>query len=398
MKHTAILLLILYTLFSNAQERNIYVFEKLSVIDTIRNPLEINRLKSEANIIDSNLFLIENYQKDNLYLSILVFRKDKNWIVYETPFEMYKAFVGFKGYSNERNYAFFEIEYFGYGTNYNTEISELYIIDLVNDSYTAFQSKSYYHSFDHKEDGKPIFIDYSMNTSQIIINNKMITVIESNIYFGGEKENNCSQYGAYDTKSGIYEIQDQKLIKTHYYDTNTKQMKPLIYAGNVAIGMALRDFIGSNNWSIEEVSCLNYGYDVCYSEETGEENGMEIWLIGQYGKKEELLYFLIVPDRYSDVKRIEYLTVISPEIEVHGLYTDMTVEDVFSKHPDAKSYIDLISDWEYIYIENLNLKVIFKTDKHNRIAQYKLNEKDGSAIMTKISDKTRKVDFIEILK
>ena len=42
----------------------------------------------------------------------------------------------------------------------------------------------------------------------------------------------------------------------------------------------------------------------------------------------------------------------------------------FSKYPNVKLNIDLISDWEFVYLKNEKIKFVFKTDKANRIGIY----------------------------
>ena len=221
---------------------------------------------------------------------------------------------------------------------------------------------------------------------------KKLIVLESDFSINETGDNNRDEtdvkFGFSDAASGIYEIQEQKLIKTHYYDIYAKKMKPIIYAGNLGVGMVVRDIYDIYNYGtieLRETPQWVYGYD-------SEELGYELWV------SEKLLYFLIIPDFYSDIRRIEYLTVISPDIFIKGLHTGMTVEDILQQYPKAVLNIDDLNDWEYIYIPELKIILEFQSEKHNRIAQYKLNEKDGSLNAIKILDKTRKVDFITVSK
>lgn len=384
-------IIILFLCLKTLQAQYIYEFEKLDVT-VIKDFREIEKLKQEADFFDSNLFFIKNYQKDNFIFSILVYRKDNDWVIYETPFGGDSMFPHFVGYSENGRYAFFQVKSHHSTRGADTNSSNFYIIDLINNTFTYFETDYYQHLWWYSEEDDTSFESYYSTKSQIIIEGNKLIVLESDFSIWEEereKDELDEKFGWYDSQNGIYEIQEQKLLKTHYYDNDTKRMKPIIYVGDIALGMVLRDVAGIYNYGIElkEVSQFTYGYD-------SEETGYELWI------SNKPLYFLIVPNRYSEIRRIEYLTILSPEISVHGLNTDMTVKNVLKKYPDAKLNIDLINDWEYIYIKNLNLRLEFKTNKDNRIAQYKLNEKDksGDFVATKLLNENQKIDFITIVK
>lgn len=71
----------------------------------------------------------------------------------------------------------------------------------------------------------------------------------------------------------------------------------------------------------------------------------------------------------------------------------MTVEQVLKKHPGNKLRRDLISDWEYLYLKEENVRIVFRTDETNRIGVYDLDPESES---TSIKRPKAKVDFIEL--
>lgn len=378
-----------------AQDRYIFEFEKLPSVTNIKDFREITKLKQEASeIFDANFFYTTNYQIDNIISSAIVYRKGNDWTIYETPFGGDRMFPHFVGYSENKQYAFFQVESISHiARGSETSSTGFYIIDLVNGSFVYFEKEYYQHHWWFSEENISHHSIYSTK-SQIIVENKKLIVLESEFavwYEGSEKNELDEKFGKYDSQSGIYEIQEQKLVKTHYYDRTTKRMNPIIYAGKIGLGMVLRDVTDIYNTSygieLKKVPQFVYGYD-------SEKNGFELWV------SDKPLYFIIAPDPFSEIRRIEHLTVLSPEISVHGLHTDMTIKNVLDKYPNAELKIDLVNDWEYIYLRNLNLRLEFKTNKDNRIAQYKLNEKNENEdfIATKILNENRKIDFITIVK
>ncbi len=389
---TFIVLICLTTVL--AQDRYINEFEKLPSVTSIKDLGDISKWKLDATeIFDANLFYTTNYLSDNVRTSALFYRRGKDWTIYETPFGGDRMFPDFLGYSEDGQYAFFQIESVSHiARGIETDYSYFCIIDLFYGTFTDLETYYYQHHWSNSEDENTTSNSFFMSKSQIIIEGRKLTVLESDFSVGEDyldKNELDIKFGLYDSQSGIFEIQDQKLIKTHYYDSAVKQMKPIVYGGKLAVGMVLRDIPDIYNTSygleLKEVPRFAYGFD-------SEEIGYELWVSGNP------LYFLIAPNRHSEIRRIEHLVLISPELTVHGLHPGMTVEAILKEHPNANLNIDLISDWEYIYLKEFDIRLIFKTDSSKRIAEYTLNEKTGDFIPTKILNKTRKVDFIKILK
>lgn len=165
-------------------------------------------------------------------------------------------------------------------------------------------------------------------------------------------------------------------------------MRPIQFAGGVAKGMVVRDIIDVYSpydaaLELKQVPRFTYGDD-------SDEMGYEVWF------EEKLRYFLIVPDLYADVKRITGLVVVSPEIEVDGLHTGMEIGEILKRYPNAKLNIDLINDWEYLYIKEPGLRLTFKTGETNRIAEYTYNKNTQDHEMVTIKDKKRKLDLITV--
>jgi len=389
-------IVLFFSLFAQAQNRYVYEFEKMHVVS--KTDAEVEKLREdEATLVkDANLFYTDNCLTNGIISSAIGYRKGKHWTVYETPFGGNgRANVGFTGYSDNREYAFFEMRYAAGSNSHEVESTEFYIIDLVNGSCTGFSKDQQLHTWEYPVGDTDDIIteDFSSVNTQIIVNGNMFTVMEVTFSTSAEEkteyeEEAYRQYGNYDANSGIYQIQGQKLVKTFYYDADSLRMMPVLYAGTMAAGMVLRDIPDvygqySNNVELKEVPRYTYGDD-------SDELGYELWF------EEKLQYFLTVADKKDGVKRITGLTVISPEIEVGGLHTGLGIGEILKRYPNAKLNIDLINDWEYLYIKELSLRLEFKTSETNRIAQYTYNKRIGSYEAVKIKDEKRKLDFISV--
>jgi len=381
---------------SQAQNGYVYKFDKMPVI--IKTFAEIEKLQAEAEVYDANLFYTTNCPVGNTATSAIAYRKGKEWKVYETPFGgTFRTSAGFSGYSDDRNYAYFEVNYTAGGNDFEVDNIDFYIIDLVNGSCTGFEKDEYRHNWEYlQQDNSEELVknSYYSVKSNIIIEGNKFTIMksvfsEADLDTATYTDGLNYQYGKYGSQSGIYEIEDRKLVKTHYYNDATMRMQPIVYAGKLASGMVLRDVIDVYNPDeglvvLKEVPRFTYGDD-------SDEMGYEVWW------EDKLQYFLIVPNPDTDVKRIAGLTVISPEIEVHGLHTGMPVGEILKKFPNAKLHIDLINEWEYLYINEYNVRLTFKTDEENRIAKYKYSKKTGEDEAVKVIDKDRKLDYISVI-
>lgn len=372
-----------------AQDRYLYEFEKLPNVSLVKDYREIEKFKQEAtNIFDACLFYTTHYLVNNVISSAIFYRKGDDWIVYETPFGGDRMFLHFVGYSDDKQYAFFQVESISHiARGSETNSSEFYIIDLENATFTNFETNYYQHHWWYSDEDNTSFDSFYSIKSQIIIDGNKLVVLESDFHIGEEdnkKDEFYEDFGLHDSQSGIYEIQDQKIVKTHYYDSKTKRMKPIIYAGEIAIGMVLRDIMEIYNPSygieLKEVPQFTYGYD-------SEEIGYELWV------SDKPLYFMIISKHNSEIKRIKQLTVLSPEISVQGFNTGMSLENILNKYPKAKLNIDLINDWEFIFIKELNVKFVFKTNNSNRIGFYPTDFEDGTR---KIKRPNVTIDFIQI--
>src|SRR5690606_39863417 len=67
--------------------------------------------------------------------------------------------------------------------------------------------------------------------------------------------------------------------------------------------------------------------------------------------------------------------------------------DVCSSDLNSKLHIDLISHWEYIYLRDKNLRLIFKTDNSNRIGIYGNDFEEGSS---KLKKENKTIDLIQV--
>ena len=110
--------------------------------------------------------------------------------------------------------------------------------------------------------------------------------------------------------------------------------------------------------------------------------GFEIW------NKGDLLAFAITDK--DDKDRILNLIILSSKINFNNINTSLKLEEVLKLYPKSTLEEDSLSEWEYVYIHELKIKVVFQTDETNQIGRY---DQDGKLIQLK--RKNVKIDFIE---
>lgn len=388
-KNFVILLAFLYSICGKAQQGYVYNFEKLAVLDTISDLHEIAKWKQEATAFDAALFYTTEYKKDDVLMSALFCQTGAQWIVYETPFGGPMG-VRFMTLSDDGMYAFFEVTYSGSSRSGGTDTTETYILDLANGSYTALTTGTYSYHIEYGDDPEEFGdVSYFELNTQIIVDGSTLTMLESVFDHDTDGSNENTDFGSYDSQSGMYGLSGEQLTKTHYYDANDKRMKPFVYAGGLAIGMDLRTAREVLSQYGEEVELKSvpqwlYGYD-------SEEQGYEVRVSC------EPHYFVVVEEHPEGVRRIMELTLISPKVVVHGVHTGMTAGEVLQKYPDAQVNIDRSNDREYIYLQAQQLRLMFTTDDGKQTAQSE-DAKAEYLRPVQVMDKDRKVDYIIVVK
>lgn len=152
---------------------------------------------------------------------------------------------------------------------------------------------------------------------------------------------------------------------------------PCSQDGMVCIGMDLETLKSKYpNAAFNSVAMYSYGYD-------SDETGIEIILNGD-------VYFFV---NVNIKNKITGISFVSPTFEFNGISTETTIGDIFNKYPESILYIDLISDWEYIYIKEEAILLNFQTNESNRIGIYGDDIEDGTK---NIKRKNAKINLISL--
>jgi hypothetical protein len=181
--------------------------------------------------------------------------------------------------------------------------------------------------------------------------------------------------GMYCIESSEYKIEASRLIKTKYYSELAQRLFPVVCIDNICTGMAVnamkKEFPKA---TFEKAPLFKYGYD-------SQDLGIEVCIDGK------VLFFVAVPNEI-----ITGISIVSPLYSFNGISTETTFAQMLEKYPDYKLHIDLISDWEFVYLKDERIRLNFKTDNTNRIGIYDSDPEDAAK---GIKRKDAKIDFIQ---
>ena len=176
-------------------------------------------------------------------------------------------------------------------------------------------------------------------------------------------------------ESAKYKIANRRLQKLTYHHESSEVSFPILCCADICTGIHISDL----KKNIPKASFREIPMD-SYNPES-DKLGLEVSFNGE-------IHFVAVVS--NDI--VNGIWFISKAYNCNGVDTTNTISEILKKHPNDKLYIDLLSDWEYIYIKEKKLKVIFKTDNSNRIGIYKKDVEEGTRKITRNS----KVDFIQV--
>lgn len=332
--------------------------EKLAVLDTIRNQSEIDKLnKSREQYFTADLFTVSKYKNQSGLM--LIARKENYWLVYDMPFDNLseKNIIKYNG-----KYFYYKT-YFTHASRGNLIANEsLNIIDPAKAIYFELQIMINQETYDPEIDSGRSVIK-SCNC-KIIMEQEMITSIQTN--------NNLSDC----LGNGIYTIKNDKLVRHKFYDEKNYRMSEIRWAGKIATWMTLNEVkLIYPDASIEKITDR---YSVCAEDER------PAYLLKNDTDSLAVL-FLDTEENY-----IQKIVVLSKSISFNKINSDLTIKEVLKYYPDAKLQTDLLSEYEYLYLQDLNIKIVFNTTEKNRIGKYQ-DEK-----MTKLLRPSAKIDYIEI--
>jgi hypothetical protein len=161
--------------------------------------------------------------------------------------------------------------------------------------------------------------------------------------------------------SGVYQISNNSLKKIKDYSEESKAVKPIRWADKIHSGMTIENLVKSYpNAEINQEPQYKYGFG-------SNELGYEIRI------NQEVHFFVAAPKEI-----VGGISVVSSKYSFNGVNTETTISQVLEKYPDSKLHIDLIDDWEYMYLKNEKITLIFKTNSTNRIGIYDFDPEDAA--------------------
>jgi hypothetical protein len=355
--------------------------EPLFAVDTICDLKAVEALRAKSEFHSHNCIFIRRSSENPDETGKLLLLDTNCWIEYEMPglFWM-NQFAEPLGFTKDKQFFLASCQYGNFTRGQEVKNEDLFIVDIRNRTFTSFTQ--YYYDFQWTfDDSTGQEIDHwNVYNANIIIEGNRVMVI-SNTFENFEVKDDVSRISGED---GVYEIKDGVLHKTHYYNRTLRSMTPIRYAGKIAHGMTLKEVqsIYPNGYLLE-VPRNKYGDD-----QSDEVTGFEIW------DNNELLYFV---DTQGEVDK-EFITdiFIIKQIDFGKIRYNSTIKSILRIYPKCELKIDLISDWEYMYISELGATLCFKTNEGNRIGKYKFDEVSRDMVYVSLLRKDAVVDFIRL--
>lgn len=364
MKRTLGIILFLLSLNVFSQTESVTEFYPLTPIDTINDFKKLNKSERIDSLNSIDYFFT---YKNREYKSGLLLTKKYNdkWIIYEFDSDLFSS-------SNttinnflleDEKYIFIQVSRFPSGFC-SSIYGFLTILNIETCKTIEFCNYNYQECYD--ENAK-VSSQSECNTTTKIENG--ILTLKSSDKLDGLS---CIE-------SAEYKIENDSLKKTKYYLDTHKSFYPIICNEEFDICTGTNFNILKNKFSnvmYNEVPVFEYGYD-------SETIGKEFYI------NNELQLFVVI----NDFDIVTGISFVSPRYSFNKISTDSKVSEILHKYPSSKLHIDLISDWEYIFIKELNVRFVFKTNNSNRIGFYATDFEEGTREI-KRPDVT--IDFIQI--
>lgn len=364
MKITTSIILLLLSIIAFSQTERITEFYPLTPIDTINNFKELKKLERIDSLNSSDFFFT---YKDRKYESGLLLNKKSNdkWIIYELNSELFgSSNMKISNFSIEdEKYIFIQTIRFPSGVCSNI-YGFLTILNIETCKTIEFCNYNQQECYD-----KYGRVSQSECRTTTKLKEGILTLKSSS---------NIERLDC--VESAEYKIESDSLIKTKYYLDSVDYYYPIICNEEYEIckGMSLdRLKLKFNNSLFKKVPLYEYYYDT-------EKNGLEV--CSKEGTTE-----LVVSTNGNTVTGICF---ISPKYQFNGINTQTKISDVLNKYPNAKLILDdLLSDFEFIYIDELKITLVFNTGPNNLIGKYENGIDYGTR---KVKNSNATPDFIQI--
>lgn len=336
-----------YLIFS--QENYEIKFEKLDIIDTIQSRKIAVEYMLKSNTRKGNHFVY--YGKYHNQTSNLLFKKENDiWLVMPIPGNRYSEHI----LSDNQNYLLLSQNDTHGARQIVSAITKLFIINLKKNSILSIPISEYLVTWEYDDYENSITQQNNCSTRVFLQDNILTALSFKSSNLSGSI--NCESF-----TSGIYKIGENSLRKIKYYSEEEFRMKDVIWVDDFYVGMSIEIFKEKYpKAKFKEIPLYTYGFD-------SEKNGYEISFNNQ-----PYYFFSVREDKITNI------TVITNNVDFDGINTESKVSDVLNKYPNSRLHVDLISLFEYIYIAELKIKLVFKTNETNGIGKYETDVEGGT--------------------
>lgn len=364
MKRTIVIILFLLSFKVFSQSERVTEFYPLTPIDTIHNFKELNISERIDSLNSTDYFFT---YKDRKYKSGLHFKKKYNdkWIVYEFESDLFSSSnTTIDNFQLEGSkYIFIQVSKFPSGF-----CSSIYGFLTILNIETCKTIQLCNYNYQECYDDKAKISSQSECKTTIKIQNEILSLISSD---------NLDRLHC--IESAEYKIENESLKKIKYYLKTHKSFYPINCNQEYDICTGTKFNILKNKFTnaiFKEVSAFEYGDD-------SDAIGQELYV------NNELQLFVV----FNDIDIVTGIYFVSGRYTFDKISTATKVSEILKKYPKSKLHIDLISDWEYISIKELNVRIVFKTDSSNRIGIYATDFEEGTR---KVKRPNVRSDFIRI--
>jgi len=365
LQNTVVYFLTLYAFTLNAQSKFVIPFHPLSCVDSLKmDDPKVAKLKEKATTQGNDFFI--SYIQDSFatYLKpekIWITRLgDKYYKAYALDFvtNLPRFYYQFSGTSVNERYLLLN-EFITFIGVIERNAGNLYFIDLKSMQVLSIPE----HRYDHlnNENSKE-----TKAKSAFGLKNDRLTILTSYAMNGKYANENLIESDI--LPSGIYQFQDTVLRKVKEFHLMGHSFKPVCYFAKVALGMTLEDIKAIYpNAIFTKTVANNYGYY-----DNNEQMGYEISVEG------ELLMFV-----YMTRSICSQIYGLNKKYSIGNVSTATTIEQLLKLYPYATLKIDLLSDMEYLYIDELGVSIHFESSDSNRIGVYPIGDEPTRTIAKK---------------
>lgn len=345
---------------SSLKAQFFYPFEKLEVQDTIWEEKKINALREGAVYLKDNYFIRSGDYFGN---GVALYKKQKNyWLALNLPWDNQQREISEIKFNGR--YLYYETSFSHAARGIVGNYSYFNIIDPDKQSRVEFQSRYYLEQWN--SDDENAIPEKTSCSVKIVLDTAEVQMFASQLY------SECN--------IGLFKITDSGLTKIKRYDDINYRMVPVKWVGKIATGMTLEEFSSLyENTQLEKAPNI---YGNCAEDER---DGYKV-------SRDEtpILYFIMDQDELH----ISGIIILSPEFYFRNIHCGMTAGEVLKNYPEARLRKDLLSEQEFLFIEELGIDLVFNTTEENRVGLYRYDRKLSDEVYKKLVRKDAVVDWI----